>query len=163
MKRFLGCLILFPALALAKGEIDIRPHSLIQHGSPVRMSDIMDTRDLDPDTAQRLADVPLAAAPAPGERLEFSSTAISGLLRAALPTLAGSPHLKIPNRVVIERTSHKWERPVIESELLSYWQPLCNGCQLEIDQMTLPAGTIENWKMSPKKSFRAEGSPCRWK
>jgi flagella basal body P-ring formation protein FlgA len=154
MKRVLSLLaITFPMFALAKGEVAVRPYSLIQHGSSILLGEIVDMRDLDLNLRDQLKDLPLASAPAPGEKLEFSSAAISGLLRTALSSLPTSPHLLIPARVVIERSTHIWEQSVVEKELINYWQLLCGDCQLEIDQLTMPPGKYESWTLSPRKEL----------
>jgi len=152
-KLFLFVSLIFSTLAYGKGEITFRTHSLIEHGSPVILGDIVETMDLDPRLRDRLMKLPLATAPNPGEKIEFTSAAISGLLRPVLNYLQGIPKLKIPNHVVIERSSHVWEQAVIEKELLNFWQPMCKDCQLEIDRISLPAGKFENWKMTPKRDL----------
>lgn len=154
MKRMvLIYLSLISTAAIAKGEIIIRSHSLIQHGSPVILGDIVEVTNMDSRLKDRLLKLPLAAAPNPGEKIEFSSAAISGILRPVLAYLQGIQKLKIPNQVVVERSSHAWEQTVIKKELLNHWQPLCSDCQLEIDQLSLPVGQFENWTMSPKKEL----------
>ena len=50
MKRFLDSLFFAGSWhSRFEGEIAVRPHSVIQHGSPVTMSDIVDTRGMEPD------------------------------------------------------------------------------------------------------------------
>lgn len=142
-------ILLFPTLTFAKGEIIVRAHSLIQHGSPVVLGDIVDMQGVDEEAKAQLMKMPLSAAPAVGEKLEFSMTAISGMLRSSL-NFADLPHVKIPHQVVIERTSHKWERANVEKELMQLWQPACLECKLEISDLTLPAGTFEHWTIKAK-------------
>ncbi len=139
--------------AFSKNEIVVRAHTLIEHGSPVVLGDIIDTRDLSPELQEKLSQVALAAAPKPGERLEFSNSAISSSLR----TVGELPHLRIPSHVVVERSSHKWEAAVVEKELIAYWQGLCSDCRLEIERLTLPAGQLENWALTPKEELPKGG------
>jgi flagella basal body P-ring formation protein FlgA len=146
MKRFVFAILIFPLMAFAKGEIVVREHNLIHHGSPVVLGDIVDMQGVDEKLRATLIKVPLAAAPAIGESLEFSSTAISGLLRNSLK-LEDLPHVKIPHRVVIERPSHKWNQANVEKELIQVWQPACPDCRLEFDHLTLPAGEFDSWKI----------------
>jgi flagella basal body P-ring formation protein FlgA len=159
MKLFWSLLILTaPNLAAAKGavlgEITVRQHSVIQHDSPVVLGDILEFRDVDTTIKQVLMTVPLAAAPNAGEKLVFSSAAISGFVRTALAELKSAPpKLWIPKLVVVERLTHQWDRASIEKELIGFWQPLCADCQLEIDQLSLPSGTFTDWKMAPKKEL----------
>jgi flagella basal body P-ring formation protein FlgA len=154
LKTFLALLILtFSGTAFAKGEITFRTQSLIQHGSPIVLGDIVDVMDIDPRIKERLLKLPLGTAPNPGEKVEFSNAAISGTLRPIFNYLQGLPKLKIPNHVTIERSSHVWSQAVIEKELINTWQGLCKNCQLEIDRLTMPAGTFENWTMTPKKEL----------
>lgn len=154
------CLVLcmmFPMLALAKGEITVHPYSLILHGASILLGDVVEMRDVDPAIRDQLLKLPLASAPAPGEKLEFSSVAISGLLRAALTKIASAPHLLIPTKVVIERSTYIWEQAVVEKELISFWQTMCSGCQLEIDQLSMPAGQYESWTLSPRRELPRGG------
>lgn len=152
--KYSSCLLILmlPTLAFAKGEIVVRPHSLIQHGSPVVLGDIVDMQGMSEDTKAQLMKLPLSAAPAVGETVEFSMTAISGMLRNAL-NFADLPHVKIPHQVVIERSSHKWEKTSVEKELMQIWQPSCLECKLEISDLMLPAGTIENWNLKAKSDL----------
>src|SRR4051812_3959817 len=117
MKLYALTLFSFPMIAFAKGEINVRAHSLIRHGSPVVLGDICEMQGVEEKLKTQLLSVPLAAAPATGETLEFSLAAISGLLRNSL-NFNDLPHVKIPRRVVIERASHKWEQANVEKELL---------------------------------------------
>ncbi len=154
MKLWFVVLNLFIAIvAFAKGEIVVRPQSLIQHGSPVVLGDIIDMTSLDKTMKDKLSSVPLAAAPSAGEKLVFSSAAISSFIRTSLANDKSVPHMRIPNHVTIERSTHHWEQPVIEKELLSFWQELCVECQLEIDHLTLPAGMFESWAINPKREL----------
>jgi flagella basal body P-ring formation protein FlgA len=143
---------LFSSVAFAKGEIVVRAHSWIEHGSPVVLGDIVDMKGVDAKMKADLMNVPLAAAPAAGESLEFSTAAISGLLRNSL-NFSDLPHVKIPHRVMIERSTHKWEPSVVAKELLQRWQPGCPDCKLEFDHLTLPAGQFVNWKLGAKSDL----------
>jgi flagella basal body P-ring formation protein FlgA len=149
MKAIVFTILMFPLMAFAKGEIIVREHSLIHHGSPVVLGDIVDMQGIDEKLKSNLIKVPLAAAPAVGETIEFSSAAISGLLRNSL-NFADLPHVKIPHRVVVERPSHKWNQANVEKELLQLWQPSCLDCRLLLDHLTLPAGSFDNWKINAK-------------
>lgn len=146
MLVFLTLLNLIIPNAEAGSEIVIRSSALIQHGSPIVLGDLVESDQLPPD----LLKTPLAAAPQPGETVEFSSAAISGLLHKLTQS---KYRVRIPHRVVIERSTHKWERSVIERELVSFWQPLCVDCQLEIERLSLPLGQFENWTMKPKREI----------
>jgi len=149
-------ILMFPILTFAKGEIIVRAHSLIQHGSPVVLGDIVDMQGVDEGTKAQLMKLPLSAAPAVGETLEFSMTAISGMLRSALD-FADLPHVKIPHQVVIERSSHKWEAANVEKELMQLWQPSCLECKLELSDLTLPAGEFSNWTLKAKAEMPKGG------
>ena len=71
MKTILLVLTLtFPILSLAKGEISVRPYSLIEHGDSVLLKDIVDMQDVDPVVKNQLINLQLSSAPAPGEKLE---------------------------------------------------------------------------------------------
>lgn len=146
----------FSVLAFAKGEIIVRAISRIQHGSPVVLGDIADMSGVDPKIQRQLERVPLATAPEVGEKLEFSNTAVGGMLRAALEDKE-LPRLKIPSRVVIERSTHEWNQGAIERELLDFWQAQCADCQLEIDRLSMPAGTFDNWKLNMKRELPRGG------
>lgn len=153
MKFFWTLIFAAHAFAVSRSEIAVRAHSVIQHGSPVTMSDIVDTRGMDAELKEKLTNTSLAAAPDEGEKLEFSSAAISGFFRSAMQSIDNPPRLKIPNRVVIERAAHHWDRANVEAELMKFWQPLCSGCQLEIDRLNMPAGEFANWSLSPKREL----------
>lgn len=142
--------------AFAKGEIVVRAHSMIDHGSPVVLGDIVDLRGIDEGMKAQLIHLPLSAAPGVGETLEFSMTAISGLLRNAL-NFSDLPKVKIPHQVMIERASHKFESATVEKELMKLWQPSCRDCKLELDQLSLPAGKFDNWRLNAKSDLPRGG------
>jgi len=163
MKFALALLLNLNIVAHAEVLLRVRPHVVVSPNSEVKLAQIVDAQGLSEEGQKQLAAVTLSVGPADGERQEMAEASISSVIR---PIVAAererSParvYVVIPKSVVIDTLKREISDEMVRLELMQAWQPLCAGCKLEIEALSLPriAG-VRDWTMKlkaelPKGSF----------
>ncbi|MGE3385756.1 MAG: flagellar basal body P-ring formation chaperone FlgA, partial [Bdellovibrionales bacterium] len=106
-----------------------------------------------------LGGIRLADGLANGERLEFSGSTISQLLRNHKLWQANvKPTFTIPSRVVVENVGDKISEARVRMELISRWQSQC-ACRIELSELSMPK--VEPWVAGTEWQLRMPAQPAR--
>lgn len=130
--------------ALAEPSVVIRPITQLMQSRSIFLSDVAEFVDVPADLANSLSRIKLADAPKPGERLEFTGSALSSIFRAHRAwTAENRPNFRIPSQVVIENVSDKVNESQVRLEIGEKWQNQCQ-CRVEISELVMPI--LEPWQ-----------------
>jgi len=106
------------------------------------------------DIQSKLVGQSLMVVPALGERTELSFQSIADHLKLALSSTDRLIYkFSIPRRVTIQSQSPKLTKEVVSEILKREWQALCDKCQIEILDVTLPIGEFAKWQMDVPKTL----------
>lgn len=145
--------------AKAEPTIVVRPHTQMSQAKAIMLQDVAEFFDVDTKVSGILGSIRLADGVAVGERLEFSGTTISELLRNHKLWVSNArPTFTIPSKVIVENVGDKISEARVRMELLNRWQNQCN-CRVEVSELMMPK--TEPWVMGTEWSLRMPSEPAR--
>jgi flagella basal body P-ring formation protein FlgA len=118
-------------------ELKVRPYNRVMDIEKIHLIDVIDTEGLSPEIEQKLSLVALGDAPRVGEQRVYSNKVIAEALRGNLEKSGWQ--VQIPHQVIVDNRGFELDKEVVESELMSKWQALCQVCQIKIKNVQLPA------------------------
>lgn len=151
----------------------IRPHVVVAPRSEVKLSQLIDAQGISAQGAKQLSEAVISVAPQDGGRQEIAQSEITSRLRQIVETEKSHGHVQvvIPKSVVIDTLKREISEEQVLTELMQAWQPMCTGCKLEVEALSIPKiDDIRDWSLRlkpelPKGSFsipvsivRANGS-----
>lgn len=157
-------LLTFTAAAgAADVHIRVRPHVVVPPGTNVTLAQLIHAQGLSPAGEARAQETTLTKAPAYGERQELAPASLMEVLRPIVQAermLTGRPvKLVMAKSVVVDTLKREISEEAVVAELLQAWQPLCLGCRLEIEGLSLPIiQGVRDWNLRirselPRGSF----------
>jgi len=131
------------------------------------LGDIAEFKDIDSETSRILKRIRLGNAPLQGEKREFTSIAISEMIRGPVKDISKKIgkkiKLQIPPSVMIENPSGLVTLSEVREKLMSSFKNLCRDCRFELKDLSLPKinskkkfvrWEIEGREMLPKGNFQ---------
>jgi flagella basal body P-ring formation protein FlgA len=166
----------FVGFAHADTYIRVRPNVLVPANSQVKLSQLVNSEGLSKSLQAKLDAIAVSVGPDEGERQEINDANIMTLLRPLIQEERAHSktgiQLIIPKTVTLMTSHTELDKEMIQEELLQAWKPLCEGCQLEVQTLSVPAlKNIKDWSLKisgdlPKGGFsipvniiRADGAP----
>lgn len=145
--------------ARAESTIVVRPHTQMSQAKAIVLQDVAEFFDVDTNVSSILGAIRLADGVAVGERLEFSGTTISELLRNhKLWQSKSRPAFTIPSKVIVENVGDKISEARVRMELTNKWQTQC-ACRVELSELVMPM--VEPWKPGTEWELRMPPTPAR--
>ena len=156
-------LFLVSNFAMATEFVRVRSHVVAKPESEVTLSQLLDLAGVSERLKTKSQSIVVSVAPKAGERLEVSNAAVTSLLRPVIAQERGQGlsevKVLIPNKVVIDTVRRSIEEEEVKEELTTSWRPLCEDCDIEIQNLSLPrVDNILDWTLKleaklPKGSF----------
>lgn len=155
MRALLIGFILVSSFAQAEPMLRVRPHLVVPANSEVTLSQIVDAHDLSKEAIAKMESVMIVRAPESGEKIEVTNSSLMQAVRPLVQQERGRSQkqvvLIVPKAVIIDTVKRGMEAQVVEAELLQAWQPLCAGCRLEIEGLSLPyVHQVRDWNLKLK-------------
>ncbi len=147
MRRTIESFILTTALLLAvlsranaeietQAPVRIKAYLKIDSSPSVRLSQLVEMKQVSMTVYDQLDKISLGSAPALGEQRIYSSSVIAQALRST--TELASLKFVIPNEVKVENRGYELNEEVVKSDLLNVWKDQCADCELSIKRIALP-------------------------
>lgn len=152
--------ILLAALkAGAEPAIVVRPHTQVVQNKSIELQDVAEFFEVESNVSSKIGKIKLAEGLSTGERIEFSGTTISTLLRNhRLWSSQKRPAFTIPSRVIVENVGDQITEARVRMELMQRWQSQC-GCRIELSELSLPK--MEPWLPGTQWQLRFPPQPAR--
>lgn len=155
MNSWMLIVTLWCDLSAAEAMLRVRPHIVVSPNSDVKLSQLVDAQGLSTALQTTMDSISLSVAPAYGEKQELANANITSILRPLIQDerdrTKKSFHVVIPKVVVIDTVKRTMDPDMVRAELAQAWQPLCSGCQLEIEGLSLPKiDTVRDWTLRLK-------------
>jgi flagella basal body P-ring formation protein FlgA len=151
---------LFTQMAIATPSIHIRELSVVKATQKnLTLADIADIQGFRKDDLRKLQHISIGNAPHESESREFTSFALSEVLRAHLAAFEShyskQVDLSIPRKVRVEGDSQYLNSHKVQRQIRDAYKTSCHECEIEVSEITLalpPRALIRDWKID----FRPE-------
>lgn len=101
-------------------------------GDKIYLKDIVDSKDISKELKKKLDSIVIGDTPKEGETRNFSSYAISEIIRYNLKTDIVNVRLKIPSVIKISRKSANLTPDEVKSRIIDWVQSTCAPCEVQV-------------------------------